>query len=134
MILNVGSEENGEHPISFELIFSKSTRSLLSVTYSLYCSDVEYDRLVNSCIAALYCSDIEVGMVQRAISSRHSLLSKVIHCNCLNSCKTLRCSCRNNGLPRTSACGPCQLTICNNPHNKIPLKEHSDEDNQRVIE
>ena len=57
------------------------------------------------------------------------ILLKVIHCNyCLNSCKTLSCSCRKNGLLCISASGPCQVTKCNNPHNKIPLEEHGDED------
>jgi len=52
MILNEESGENGEYPISFELIFYNSTRSLLIVacSNSLCCSDVEYERLVNSAL------------------------------------------------------------------------------------
>src|SRR6218665_2637880 len=63
MFLNEGSGENGEHPISFELIFCKSRRSLLILAdvNSLCCSEVEYDSLVNSCISALYCADIGIG-------------------------------------------------------------------------
>src|SRR6218665_1308939 len=74
MFLNEGSGENGEHPISFELIFSKSTRSLLILAYVkfLCCSDVQYDRLVNSCIAALY----GVDMVQKALCSSDSPLPR----------------------------------------------------------
>src|SRR6218665_945769 len=64
MFLNEGSGENGEHPISLELIFCKSRRSLLILAdvNSLCCSEVEYDSLVNSCIAALYCADIGVDI------------------------------------------------------------------------
>src|SRR6218665_2318644 len=79
MFLNEGSGENGEHPISFELIFCKSRRSLLILAdvNSLCCSEVEYDRLVNSCIAALYCADIGVDIVQRAICSSDIPLPRV---------------------------------------------------------
>src|SRR6218665_2308128 len=79
MFLNEGSGENGEHPISFALIFSKSTRSLviLACVKSLCCFDVQYDRLVNSCIAALYCANIGVDVVQRALCSSDSPLPRV---------------------------------------------------------
>src|SRR6218665_1125760 len=79
MFLNEGTGENGEHSISFELICSKSTRSLLILVCvkSLCSSDVQYDRLVNSCIAALNCADIGVGMVQRALCSSDSPLPRV---------------------------------------------------------
>ena len=55
-------------------------------------------------------------------------LLKVIHCNCYNSCKTLRCSCRLNGLPCTSACGQCQVEICDNVHNISVPEESGDDD------
>lgn len=54
-------------------------------------------------------------------------LLKVIHCNCCNSCKTLQCSCRRNGLPCTSACGKCQVTRCDNVHETC-FEEESDDD------
>jgi len=65
--------------------------------------------------------------VMSTIKAAPDILLKVIQCNCLNSCKTLRCSCRRNGLPCSSACGPCQVTNCDNPHNKF-LPEESDDD------
>ena len=45
-------------------------------------------------------------------------LLKVVHCNCTTGCSTQRCTCRQYGLPCTSACGQCQLDSCNNPHNR----------------
>ena len=54
-------------------------------------------------------------------------LLKVIHCNCSNPCQTLRCSCRQYGLPCTAACGSCQNQKCDNPHN-IFVPDESDDD------
>src|SRR6218665_610878 len=42
--------------------------------------------------------------IMSTMNAAPDILLKVIHCNCLNSCKTFRCSCRRNGLPGTSAC------------------------------
>jgi len=55
LCLGTVSDENGEHPISFELSFSKSARRLLiaACANSLCCVDVEYERLMNFCIAVL---------------------------------------------------------------------------------
>ena len=39
-----------------------------------------------------------IPVMSRTNVAPDSLL-KVIHCNCFNSCKTLRCSCRKNLLP-----------------------------------
>ncbi len=68
-----------------------------------------------------------VPVMSRMNVAPDSLL-KVIHCNFFNSCKTLRCSCRKNALPCTSACGPCQLEECDNPHNKFIPEESYDYD------
>ena len=43
-------------------------------------------------------------------------------------CSTPRCSCRQNNLPCTSACGQCQLDVCDNPHNRSILDEDDDQD------
>lgn len=67
-----------------------------------------------------------VPVMSRMNAAPDSLL-KVIHCNCSNACKTLRCSCRRYGLPCTSACGTCQQDKCDNPHNKF-IPEESEED------
>src|SRR6218665_984706 len=72
--------------------------------------------------------DNRLAPVMSTMNAAPDILLKVIHCNCLNPYKTLRCSCRKNGLSCTSACGPCQVTKCNNPHNKIPLEKPGDED------
>ena len=54
-------------------------------------------------------------------------LLKIIHCNCTTACSTPRCSCRQNNLPCTSACGQCQLDVCDNPHNQSILDEDDDQ-------
>lgn len=55
-------------------------------------------------------------------------LLKIIHCNCTTACSTPRCSCRQNNLPCTSACGQCQLDVCDNPYNQSLLDEDDDQD------
>src|SRR6218665_1268660 len=72
--------------------------------------------------------------IMSTMNATPDILLKVIHCNCLNFCKTLRRSCRRNRLPCTSACGSCQITKCNSPHNQILLKEHGDDDDEILIE
>src|SRR6218665_236276 len=71
--------------------------------------------------------DNHIVPVMSTMDAAPDILSKVTHCNCLNSCNTLRCSCRKNRLPCISACGHCQVAKCNNPHNKIPMEEHGGE-------
>jgi len=39
-------------------------------------------------------------------------LLKVIRCKCIGGCVTMRCSCRKNGLPCSTACGICQQDNC----------------------
>src|SRR6218665_2213380 len=39
--------------------------------------------------------------VMSMMNAAPDILLKVIHCNCPNSCKTLRCSCRKKGLSVT---------------------------------
>ena len=41
-------------------------------------------------------------------------LLSVIRCNCNKNCNLLRCSCRKNGLERTSVCGVCKVSTCQN--------------------
>ena len=53
---------------------------------------------------------------------------KTIHCNCTTACSTPRCSCRQNNLPCTSACGQCQSDVCDNPHDRSIL----DEERERI--
>ena len=53
---------------------------------------------------------------------------KIIHCNCTTACSTPRCSCRQDNLPCTSACGQCQFDVCDNPHNRSILDEDDDQD------
>ena len=55
-------------------------------------------------------------------------LLKIIHCNCRTACSTARCSCRQNNLPCTSACGQCQLDACDNTYNQSLLDEDDDQD------
>ena len=41
-------------------------------------------------------------------------LLEIIHCACKSGCKTLRCSCKKNGLECTSACCECRGFSCEN--------------------
>ena len=54
-------------------------------------------------------------------------LIQMIHCNCLEGCITLRCTCRRHGLECTSACGHCQNGNCDNMKND-PVIDAEDED------
>ena len=39
---------------------------------------------------------------------------QLIRCNCSADCSTLRCSCRNNNMQCSSACGQCKGSSCTN--------------------
>ncbi|KAJ8888080.1 hypothetical protein PR048_007567, partial [Dryococelus australis] len=39
-------------------------------------------------------------------------LLKVIHCSCKTQCATMRCGCKQNGLPCSASCGVCQISGC----------------------
>jgi len=56
-------------------------------------------------------------------------LIQMIHCNCLEGCNTLRCTCRKHGLECTSACGHCQDGNCDNMNND-PVTDDQDEDEE----
>ena len=67
--------------------------------------------------------------IMTAMNAAPDTLLKMIHCNCTKTCDSPRCSCRKNGLPCTSACGSCQVTICDNTINQTSEElENSDED------
>jgi len=56
-------------------------------------------------------------------------LIQIIHCNCLEGCNTLRCTCRKYGLECTSACGHCQDGNSDNMNND-PVTANEDEDEE----
>ncbi|KAJ8875291.1 hypothetical protein PR048_023186 [Dryococelus australis] len=41
-------------------------------------------------------------------------LLKMIHCSCKTQCATMRCGCKQNGLPCSASCGVCQFSGCDN--------------------
>ncbi|KAJ8896093.1 hypothetical protein PR048_001435 [Dryococelus australis] len=45
---------------------------------------------------------------------------------CTTGCSTMRCGCRNRGLPCASACGDCQIFNCDN--STSPYEDNSEED------
>lgn len=53
-------------------------------------------------------------------------LLEVMYCRCTTGCSTMRCGCRNRGLPCTSACGDCQISNCDNC--MLPYEDNSEED------
>ena len=54
-------------------------------------------------------------------------LSKMIRCNCLSGCRTLKCNCKKHDLECTTACGRCQYEmICDNISQE-PFSDNDDE-------
>lgn len=39
-------------------------------------------------------------------------LLKMIRCSCKTHCATMRCGCKQNGLPCSASCGECQISGC----------------------
>ena len=59
-----------------------------------------------------------------------SKLIELFRCDCESGCKTMRCTCRKNGLECTSACGICKELDCKNLpmiHTDIDADEVSNE-------
>ncbi len=46
-------------------------------------------------------------------------LLQIIHCNCKTGCSSIKCGCRKNDLPCSTACGTCQTDGCDNISNII---------------
>jgi len=62
-------------------------------------------------------------------SSAPDALTQMIHCNCLEGCNTLRCTCRKHGLEcrPTSACRHYQDGNCNNMTNDPVIDDYKDD-------
>ena len=54
-------------------------------------------------------------------------LLKMIRCNCLSGCRTLKCDCKKHDLECTTACGRCQYDmICDNISQE-PFSDNDDD-------
>jgi 5'-3' exonuclease len=72
--------------------------------------------------------DNQLVPIMSSMNAAPDSLLKIVHCNCASGCNTARCSCRTYGLPCASACGSCQLTSCDNPHNHQDFLDELEED------
>ena len=55
-------------------------------------------------------------------------LIQMIHCNFLEGCNTLRCTCRMHGLECTIACGHCQDGNCDNMKNAPVIDDENEKE------
>ena len=59
-------------------------------------------------------SDGQLLSVTTDLPPAPSKLIELFRCDCKSGCKTMRCTCRKNGLECTSACGICKGLDCTN--------------------
>lgn len=64
--------------------------------------------------------------VMTSLTPAPEYLLELIHCKCLQSCGTQRCTCKRYKLTCSSACGACQETYCENSQQEV-LSEEDDE-------
>ena len=54
-------------------------------------------------------------------------LLRVVRCNCLSDCSSMRCTCKKHDLECSAACGHCRGTSCTNAA-ALDFDEDLDED------
>ena len=55
-------------------------------------------------------------------------LLQLIRCNCLSDCRTMRCTCRKNGMQCSPACGQCKGSACTNCTTALDFESEDSED------
>ena len=65
-------------------------------------------------------------------------LLKYIKCNCKlssnNTCGTMLCSCRRNGLKCVAACGDCRGEECENKYTPVEVDDDDDDFNRNIFD
>ena len=55
-------------------------------------------------------------------------LLQLIRCNCSSDCRSMRCTCRKNGMQCSPACGQCKGSSCTNSSNTVDYEGEDSED------